>query len=142
MVIVKWNSSLETGNKVVDDEHKEIFTLVEKMLDACTKGNFTSGKRKEEVEKALDFLTRYTARHFVNEENLMDTSKYPERNTHKVQHEKFLPIIDSLKKKALAENGSLTSAMEINTALVDWLIQHIMGSDKKFADYYKSYQKR
>jgi hemerythrin len=142
VIIVTWNSSLETGHKVVDEQHKEIFALVEKMLDACTKGTFTSEKRKDEIEKALIFLKNYTVNHFSNEENLMEESNYTERNAHKAQHVSFLPILAGLREKALAEDNSLTAAMDINTALVNWLIQHIMGSDKRFADYYKSYQKK
>jgi hemerythrin len=136
---MKWSQSLETGHKGVDDEHKELFILVDKMLDACTKGEYTSDKRLNEVEAALGFLESYAIKHFANEERLMEQSKYPDKANHKTQHAGFLPVFAGLKKRALTEN-SLTVALEINKALVDWLIQHIMGSDRKFADYYKASQ--
>ncbi|MCL1988720.1 MAG: hemerythrin family protein [Firmicutes bacterium] len=135
---MEWNSSLETGNSMVDTQHKELFALVKKMLDAGIAGDLSSEKRKEKIENAIDFLGDYAKKHFADEERLMAECDYPEKAQHKALHEGFIPVFQGLRERLLAEGSSLPVAMEVNKVLVNWLIQHIMGTDKKFADYYKN----
>ena len=135
---MEWNESLETGNLVVDNEHKELFKLVKQMLDAGMSGELTSAKRTEKVESAINFLGDYAKRHFAHEERLMDESSYPGKSVHKAQHEGFMPVFAGLKEKLLSEGSSLNVAIDVNRALVNWLTKHIMSTDKEFADYYKA----
>ncbi|MCL1997657.1 MAG: hemerythrin family protein [Turicibacter sp.] len=135
-----WNDSLETGNVVVDNEHKELLALVKNMLTAGMSGELTSENRKERVEIAVNFLEDYAKRHFANEEKLMDESHYPDKVTHKTLHDGFMPIFSKLKDRVVEESGSLDVALEVNKVIVDWLIYHIMGSDKVFAEYYKDWE--
>lgn len=140
-----WNSSYETGHALVDNDHKEIFGLVEEVLTS----SFLT--RKEKVQTSLQFLAKYVVRHFANEENLMAECDYPESDAHKAEHKAFTDVATALLERfgddgyILGENtdeNSLHLSMEINKTVVGWLSKHIMGSDKKLATYYRDWSNK
>jgi hemerythrin-like metal-binding protein len=137
-----WNSSYETGNEIVDNDHKEIFGLVQQVLSSSTLS------RKDKVETAINFLADYVVRHFANEERLMDECSYPDSQIHKLEHANFLGVAVELKEKFTKgdlvfgenpENDELHLSLEINKTVVGWLSRHIMGSDRKMAHYYRDW---
>jgi len=128
-----WRSTYETGNEIVDNDHKEIFKMVEKILE----DNFKD--RPDKIRTSVDFLANYTVRHFGNEERLMDESAYPKTDAHKKQHSDFLQRVGLFIEKIKSDVESVNFSMEINKVIVDWLAEHVMGSDKDLADHYKSW---
>ena len=137
-----WNKSYETGNTLVDNDHKEIFQLVEQVLSS----SFNS--RKDKVKVSIEFLADYVVRHFANEERLMDESDFPRSKAHKKEHADFLVVATDLHKEFLNdsytfgennETGSLHLSMIINKTVVGWLTKHVMGSDKALAVHYKKW---
>jgi len=132
---MKWNNSYATGNVLVDSEHKEIFVLVQKVLDAT----FTS--RKEKIDTAINFLVNYTLKHFGHEERMMQESAYPQMSQHKTQHKNFAESVTAMKQKIEKLGDTLQVSNEINSTVVDWLVEHVMGSDMHLAAHYKEWQK-
>jgi len=133
---MKWDKAFETGHAVVDKEHQEIFALVQKVLDAA----FTS--RKEKIDTAINFLVGYTLEHFRHEERLMRESEYPLRAQHEAQHKAFAASVTELKKKIDASGDTIPISSEVNATVVDWLVDHVIGSDMKLAAHYKKWQKK
>jgi len=129
-----WSSVYETGNKVIDDEHKEMFMLVKAVLDAA----FES--RKEKIDTSVKFLSDYVVRHFEHEEELADECGYPDASIHKKQHQDFLKTVATLKEKVAREGDVMDVSLAVNDTVVAWLTEHIMGSDKLLADYYKEWK--
>jgi hemerythrin len=128
-----WNKSYETGNLEVDNEHKQLFALVQKVIDAA----FTN--RDEKIETTMNFLADYTIKHFAHEERLMDESSYPEAVTHKTQHKNFLSSVGELRERIRGENDTLKSSLDINKVIVDWLTEHVLGSDRLLANHYRKW---
>ena len=135
-----WNNSLNTGNQRVDQEHKELFNMVTKMLELDTDqiGDKHLAERKGKIENAVKFMGDYTVKHFAHEEELMTECKYPSKAEHVAEHKAFFPVFEDLKKKILDEGATLAISLEVNSVLVKWLTNHIMNSDKKLAAHYKS----
>jgi len=131
-----WDEIYETGNEIVDNEHKEIFTLVEKVLSA------TFEKRSKEIDTTIDFLTDYVVEHFLHEEQLCDECSYPDSSVHKAQHANFAQNVGKLVERIATHENSLNISLEINKTIVDWLTDHIMKSDKALADYYRNWKER
>jgi len=129
-----WRKSYEIGNETVDGQHKELFRLVQDVLDADA-----FGSRKEKIESALKFLAEYAVRHFETEEELMLESGFPGYEAHKKIHEDFVhAVVDFMGR--FEEEGSTVSVSEtINGFVLDWLNEHIMGSDKEMAEFYKEW---
>ncbi|MDW8094977.1 MAG: bacteriohemerythrin, partial [Caldimicrobium sp.] len=83
--------------------------------------------------KTLDELVSYASYHFNTEEALMSKYGFPELANHKREHEAFkAKIKEFMDKKA---KGEVTLSVEIMTFLKDWLVKHIMGTDKKYGPF-------
>lgn len=130
-----WNKNFETGNEIVDGQHKEIFRLVQQVLDADAFAN-----RQEKIEVAMSFLSDYAVRHFASEESLMTESNYPQYDQHKGQHDGFVKDVVAFVERFKVEGSTISISETINNFVVAWLKDHIMGSDRAMADYYKSWE--
>ncbi|MCL2199183.1 MAG: hemerythrin family protein [Defluviitaleaceae bacterium] len=131
---MKWHSSYETGNTTVDNDHKEIFSLVDSLI------NSSFENQRESVTKAIDYLAGYVVRHFGNEERLMEESNYPRMEEHKKQHSDFVGVALGLREKYVSQPENASDiGLEINKTIVDWLSEHVLGSDKALADHYKKW---
>jgi len=131
-----WQEKYETGNKQVDNEHKEIFNLVQKVIDAAFEN------RGEKIETIIDFLANYTIKHFKHEERLMLESNYPNLHVHKKQHSDFLDEVVKLKDKVALEKDSAANNVAINKVIVNWLTSHVLGSDMVMAEYYRKWAEK
>jgi hemerythrin-like metal-binding protein len=123
-----WSAAYSTGNVQVDNEHKEIFMLVQNVIEASRSGQDTK------VGETIDFLANYTVTHFKNEERLMEESAYPEMPIHKQQHDDFVAEV-----LALRARSSEASSQDIEKIIVNWLTDHVLGSDKLMATHYRNF---
>ncbi len=121
---------LETGNQLIDQEHRELIRAVNELLDACGKG-----RGRNELTKTAKFLQDYTSRHFSDEERLQVQSKYPAYPQHRSYHEAFKKTVADLVRRLNETGPTVALVGEINTALAGWLINHIKKEDKKLADF-------
>ena len=80
----EFTKRLETGNSIIDTEHKELILAVNKLLDACSKGEGRSS-----VDGTIQFLNNYVNEHFSHEEQLQRQSHYPGMAAHKAFHEQY-----------------------------------------------------
>jgi hemerythrin len=123
-----WNSTLETGIPVIDEQHKELFRQVDILLD-------TSNKNR--INETLDFLGQYVIKHFTAEEVMHARSGYPKAAEHKKMHVAFVGTYKALRDEYVKTGMSLPTLMKINNTAVNWLKEHIMREDKNFAVFYK-----
>ncbi|MCL2200052.1 MAG: hemerythrin family protein [Defluviitaleaceae bacterium] len=140
-----WNESYATGNEIVDNDHKEVFKLVQDVLSS------SKLDRTDKVGKAINFLSYYVVNHFNNEEKLMDECTYPDAAAHKEEHRAFLEVATAMKEKfdnngyslgEFTDDNNLSLSMEINKNVVTWLSKHIMDSDRKLAEYYRDWSEK
>jgi hemerythrin len=129
-----WKKDYETGNELVDGQHREIFRLVQQVLDMDT----FSG-RKEKIEAALSFLADYVVRHFSTEEALMNESEYPEMQQHTDEHKYLTNEVVKFMEFYSAEGSKISVSESMNNLVISWLNTHIKGSDKNFAGYYREW---
>ena len=50
-----WDKKLETGNGMIDQQHKQLITAINDLLQACSSRN-----GKEEFTKKMKFIYDYT----------------------------------------------------------------------------------
>lgn len=127
-----WNDSLKIGVPLIDSEHKELCNRIDKLLDACSKG-----QGREEISKTIDFLQAYTIKHFGDEEALQRSSGYPKCKEHKEMHEYFKSKIEELKSDLNEYGANVATISKTNYFLMDWLINHIKKVDSELAKYIK-----
>lgn len=128
-----WNKELySVGVDIIDEQHKKLFSLINKLFDAMK-----IGKGSSMVGSILDELIEYTKNHFSAEEDYMAKCNYPELKTHRELHIKLTEDIGKIKSK-LANNPNSNLSIQTMDFLKDWLNQHIQGVDKKYAPYMKN----
>lgn len=130
MSVIQWDSSLEIGHVKIDEQHKALVEIINR-LHAASGG--TSGQC--DFKPTMMELYKYTMCHFMEEESLMSKASYPLRPMHKLEHDKFVQQLDILAEKAKA-GGCIGT--ETFTWLVGWLLDHISVTDKKLVDCLKN----
>ena len=128
MTLLEWNDSLSVGFEEIDNDHKQLLEIINKLDDAIT-----AGEEFTVVGALLDELVSYTLWHFRHEERLMQTYGDPSFFDHKQKH-------DALTKAAAAkqeefQNGNQDIARELMPFLKNWLTEHIQGTDSLTGHY-------
>ena len=122
---------LETGNALIDREHRELFAAVNQLMEACS-----SGKGREELTSTASFLEGYVKKHFGDEEKLQQSSSYPGYSAHKLFHTSYSRKLDGICEKIKKEGATVAGLSELNRE-IGVLLTHIRTEDKKLAAYLK-----
>lgn len=126
--IFPWNDNLETGIPIIDEQHKNLVDLLNKLIKTLVKQDTV------ELNSIFDELIAYTEYHFDTEEKIWNEylSDDPWLTSHHEAHVSFLPTVLRIKNEQ--ENKPLKEvAEEIIKHLIRWLALHIINSDKRMA---------
>jgi hemerythrin len=132
MVIATWDDKYNTGHKIVDIQHQELFQMVNDLHDAIA-----SEQDKDSIIKALEKLSSHTLHHFATEETLMVKIGYPHLKVHKKKHEDLVKNANEIIEGYRTGRFVLTSA--VSKLLSDWLRHHIQEDDKALVKYIQSH---
>jgi len=133
---MEWNKSVSVGFGRIDDEHKELFKMIQELVDAINQHTC-----KYKIDDIIKFMEDYSNNHFSMEENYMKELEYPESALHIAEHEKFRITVSGLKREIekIKKSGSFGGSYELSVLtdqlLVDWLLDHIAKMDRKLADF-------
>ncbi len=122
-----WDKGLEIGNDEIDNQHKEIFKRVNKLLSAMA-----DGSGKETIGNLIAFLTEYVAIHFSAEEALMRKHSYTDYLQHQMQHKQFTNDVLRLKQDFESQGATSDLVIQMQKKVCNWLRIHISTEDKKF----------
>lgn len=125
-----WTKELETGNEIIDHQHKELIEAINRLLEACAKGH---GRAK--IGETLTFLNDYIGKHFADEEKLQIKSRYPDYTNHKKYHEGFKQVVRDIIADYEKNGATITLVGKVNSSIGDWLINHIKKEDVKVAKH-------
>ncbi len=130
---VEWGEYLAVGVEQIDAQHREIFRQVNLFMEAMAQGSAST-----RVIEVLNFLVEYTVNHFHDEEGLMAESGYPRMEYHKKEHEKFCQEVMVLKGRIDVEGATKQNVLLTSQAMLHWLVQHILNTDKTLAEHMRS----
>lgn len=123
---------LETGNRIIDGEHRELLQAVNKLMDACSKGQGRAG-----IEPTLRFLLDYVDKHFAHEETLQTQSGYPNIAGHKQFHAEYKRKLKEIAAGIPAGGPSVADLSVLNMHIAK-LVTHIRTEDKKLGAFLNS----
>ena len=123
MSIFEWSDSFLVRVPQIDEHHKQLVLLLNRAYDS-----FMGNAPTAELTILIDELIQYTVYHFEAEELLMEEYGYPHLENHKEGH-------DNLKKSVLElyaalHDGNKAIDLEVLQLLKNWLVSHILMSDK------------
>jgi hemerythrin len=129
MDLITWTEEMSVGVKALDDDHKMLIEMLNKLNDGIL-----AGKSSLALEDVVDGLVRYTKLHFAREERLLAQAGYPGSAAHKAEHDLMTRRVMNLQMRF--ENGqSLELSMEAMAFLKNWLTHHILGSDMQYGPH-------
>ena len=131
MAFISWSEKISLEVPEIDEQHKKLVELINLMYDSVV-----AGLERKSLAKVLDDLISYTVYHFNTEERYFIKFHYPEMEHHKQLHNSLTEKVVDLQKQF--EAGSATISYEVMDFLNSWLIDHIIGTDSKFAAFIKS----
>ncbi len=126
--LVAWSDEFALGMQEIDEQHQVLIELINQVWVAVVK--------RVSVEQALPIieeLEKYTITHFTAEEIFMRELGYAGFAEHKVEHDNFVSRVAEEKAKII---GGKPVALEMVHFLKDWLINHILVSDKAYTQTY------
>jgi hemerythrin len=135
MIEYVWDESVRTGHEFIDEQHKQLFSAINGLMQACEEN-----RGKEELAKSLNFLNDYTIKHFFDEEQLQRKYNYPEYPKHKELHEGFKATVRDLKVRMIMKGASEELIEEVRSKIGDWLVIHIKGNDIRLASYIRQHE--
>ncbi len=130
MAYIVWDDKFTINFKLIDDQHKTLVELVNELHDAMS-----VGKSKQVMAKVLQKLVDYTVSHFSTEEKYMIKYNYQWYLPHKAEHRKFVEKVTQFQQNY--NEGKAVLSLEIMSFLKDWLINHILSTDKKLGPFLK-----
>ena len=119
--IIKWNKSYSVGIEEIDKQHKKFFEIINKLYYLDDDDN---NKFKKIVEELYD----YTIYHFKSEEEYLQKAGYPHLKEHQNVHQNFVKKIKELK-----ELDKIPDDIDLFEFASEWLIDHILNTDQKYA---------
>lgn len=125
MSLLTWNNLFSVGVKEIDNQHKKLVAIANRLNDAMK-----DGVGKDVLATILADLLAYTESHFAFEERLMDQYHYPLSPQHKAEHRELVKTVGEFSRQLEKGEAELTSG--VMNFLRDWLSRHIMNSDKMF----------
>ncbi|PLX20954.1 hypothetical protein C0584_04175 [Candidatus Parcubacteria bacterium] len=125
-----WKKELETGIAEIDEQHVHMTEMVNNFqeLDAAK-------MNRDNVLDVFNDLISYAHSHFTVEEEYLRKSQYPEAKEHIEEHQKLLARVNELFFD-FSEDNIPKSVKDISVFLQEWMDEHLLKIDKKFADYY------
>ncbi len=127
--IFPWNKNFETGIELIDEQHKQLVHILNKLA-----AHLANNSDEDLLNKIFDELAGYADYHFKAEEQIW-SAHFKDDDwlvNHEHTHESFIDKVIALKKE---ENDRPLDDViqEIISFLAQWLAYHILESDKRMA---------
>jgi hemerythrin len=126
MAGIQWGLDFYTGLPEVDRQHQWLFALINRLHDA-------ESQEPEVIDHAFAELRDYVREHFALEEQLMAEAQINAEHyaQHRAAHAGFVVRLNELWQART--DGSESAAKELLEFLTNWLMQHILLTDRKMA---------
>jgi hemerythrin-like metal-binding protein len=130
---IVWNVNFLTGVDEIDDQHRILVNTLNE-ANAKLEGNSSA----EFLEQITRDLLSYALYHFETEEELMTEYGYGEERTedaesHLQQHRSFSAKVVAVRDGLKA--GTLISREDLLSFLNNWLVNHILHTDKRLGAF-------
>jgi hemerythrin-like metal-binding protein len=122
-------ASLSVGIDSIDEQHKKLVNMINALNDAML-----TNSSHELLGKIFTGLAAYTHKHFAYEENMFAEYGYSDSEEHKRQHNELIAQVVELKENFI-KNPQGTINTDLMLFLKRWLTNHIMRTDKEYAEF-------
>jgi hemerythrin-like metal-binding protein len=128
MKFIEWTTDISVGSDVLDGHHKMLIDCLNELHPLLD-----STGRDAEVLAVLAKFEDFVLVHLSEEEQAMRKAGYPDFDAHKLLHDKLYDAVFALKSDV--EHGRDVDAHKLFGLIYNWLLEHIMGEDRKYIPY-------
>jgi hemerythrin len=125
-ILFPWRDAYGVGIVQIDNQHKQLISLINKLHTAMLAGNGSSV-----LAGILDELVRYTDSHFAYEESLLRQRNYSGLAAHSQEHRLLTGQVQQTRDEF--RSGKLAVSVSLMLFLKDWLSNHILDRDLAYA---------
>jgi hemerythrin len=125
MAYMNWDDKFSVGVEEIDAQHKNLIKMVNEFYDGVT------GDDAKALGGLLNSLIEYAVHHFATEEKYMKKFNYPGTAAHIKEHQSFAEKATDVKMRF--DGGKLVLSLEITNFVRDWIVKHVLGTDKKYS---------
>jgi hemerythrin-like metal-binding protein len=129
--IIGWSDDFALNLPEIDAQHQVLFGLIDELWKAIV-----ARSGRDDQLRLIGDLEDYAVQHFKEEELFMQATGFPKLASHKLAHETYVRRITS--ERASIVSGSPSLSLDLLRFLQDWLVDHIMASDREYARNYES----
>ncbi len=126
MAFVDWKPEYSVGHAEIDQQHRKLVDIINHLHDSMKLGG-----KPEDLKRILDDLVNYTRYHFSHEEKLMQQAGYPDLANHQRVHRAMVEQVERLRKEIASSRVGFS--IKLMAFLKNWLSDHILGTDQKYA---------
>lgn len=123
----EFKEEFRTGIEIIDQEHAKLFEIADRayvtLMDEFIADKF------DYIIDILKELEEYSVVHFQHEEEYMMSIRYKKLFSQKAEHQEFIEKFESYHLDDIDENQKVVM-LEILDYLGNWLVHHILESDK------------
>jgi hemerythrin-like metal-binding protein len=129
MATIAWDPSMSTGIEALDNQHKQLISWLNDLLDAMS-----LGRGRGEVEGLLDKLSGYVAMHFGHEEDCMTKYNCPVAAQNAAAHQTFVVTFAGIREEYERDGATARLVVHVENELMRWLVGHIKGTDTRLRE--------
>jgi hemerythrin len=126
---IEWDDSFSVNNIEIDNQHKQWIAIYNKMYEGLIAADCNA--YQDTAAEVLQAMLDYTRKHFLFEEEYMREIDYPDITKHYRIHKDFDSQIYSYSRDL--REGKVVLNSQILKLIENWLLDHILIEDKKYA---------
>lgn len=123
---LRWIPEYETGIRTIDNEHRGMFTLAQRVFDSWDQPDPFAESR------AILRLYHYVRTHFDHEEAVLREHQYPGLAEQVKLHEALTAELDRLTQPDLDPEERRVALRRL---MFEWVVDHITVTDQAFAEF-------
>lgn len=116
--------TMATGHETVDHQHRNLIDMINQLEEAVEQG-----RGREGVDRLLNFLGDYAAKHFSMEEKLMTATHCPAAEKNREAHKAMFETYKKWRANYDQHGFDPKLVIELKNILSEWLVQHICKID-------------
>jgi len=128
MANIEWRDNFNINVSKLDAQHQAMAELVNRLHRAVA-----DREGPDAIGAILTQLVECTRDHFETEERMMLEHGYPEYRAHMREHRDLMDQLEAVRRKVTGGSGPVfAAAADFST---DWVMVHVLGSDKKLGAF-------
>jgi hemerythrin len=143
---IHWRDSWKLDIEMLDRDHKEMAGMLNAIAETTERNATSPGNPAPEprtsmkhVLAQLEAFGNKARAHFEREEAFMRRIDYPDIAGHKSEHGLLAAEFSALLRQIRDRQGDHVDQQMVDSLrhwLKDWMIGHVLDSDRRLADYY------